>query len=45
MKYVDFILSSIYSVFAIMRNDYYLTWIIGFAIMLFCLNYIIKGEE
>ena len=45
MKYVAFILCSMYSVLAIVRNDYFLTWIIGFAGMLYSLNCIIKGEE
>ena len=45
MKYIAFILSSIYSVLAIVRDDYFLAWITCFAVMLFSLNCIIKGEE
>ena len=45
MKYVVFILSSIDSVVGIVRDDYFLAWITCFAVMLFCLNCIIKGEE
>ena len=45
MKYVAFILCSMYSVLGIVRNDYFLPWILIFPGMLYSLNCIIKGEE